>query len=245
MTVAIAAPPKPKQEVAEMQRLIGLYAVNNTKPELKYEILAYLEYWEKFDKNPFYLQKAKELLNGTDYSNLWLKYYYLTEDYAKATSFDFTNQELSAWEYFMLGVSFAKQKQMSQSFFYIEKSYAKDPTHKVVGEQLLKYYISNGKLEKASKVGEALLQEFPSSANVLNSLAQVSIMKGNSADGEKLMQQALNLSPDDTNVWITHFNFYLRSKDRLKTKYWGERILVVKPDFIESSQLDEILNNMK
>jgi hypothetical protein len=236
--------PKPKQEVTEMQRLIGLYAVNNTKPELEYEIIAYLEYWEKFDKNPFYLKRAKELLTGTDYHRLWLKYYYLTEDYKKATSFDFTKEEMSAWEYFMFGESFAKLKQMSQAFYYLEKSYDLDPTSKLVGERLLKYYVSNGKLEKANNLGNILLLEFPSSGLINNGLAQVNIMNGKPIVGEKYMQMALKLSPDDVNVWITHFNFYLRSKDRSKTQFWGEKIIAVKPDFIKSSRLIEIVNNM-
>ena len=57
--------PNSKQDVQNMQKLIGLYAVNNSAPALETQIQAYLEYWEKFDKNPFYLTKAFELLAKT------------------------------------------------------------------------------------------------------------------------------------------------------------------------------------
>ena len=236
--------PQPREKVAEMKRLIGLYAVNNSNPNPQDEILAYLEYWEKFDKNPFYLQKAKELLEGTNYSQLWLKYYYLTEDYSKAVAFDFTNVELSSWEYFMLGESFAKVKQMSQAFYYLEQAFKLDSTNKMVGERLLHYYVKGGKLEKGSDLGELLMREFSSSGLINNSLAKINIMQGNSLLGKKYLDAALQLSPDDVQIWITHFNYYLRSKNQTKTKYWGERILDVKPDFIEKDKLAQLIEDM-
>jgi len=114
----------------------------------------------------------------------------------------------------------------------------------MVGERLLHYYVKGGKLEKGSDLGELLMREFSSSELINNSLAKINIMQGNSLLGKKYLDAALQLSPDDVQIWITHFNYYLRSKNQTKTKYWGERILDVKPDFIEKDKLAQLIEDM-
>ncbi|PCJ66535.1 MAG: hypothetical protein COA58_07080 [Bacteroidetes bacterium] len=236
--------PKPQKEVQERQRLVGLYAVNNASPEVRYEILAHLEYWEKFDKNPFYLNKAKKLLEGTNFNELWLKYFYLKEEYDKAISLDLDEKGLSPWEQFMLGESYARQKQMSQAFYYLEKSYNTDPTNRMIASQLLTYYIQVSELEKAQMLLNALLLEFPLDGKILNAAAQLNIMKGDLAKGKDYMRKAFQASPDNVQVWITHFNYFLRTKSKKEVLFWGSKILKVKPDFLNRKQFNQILDDM-
>ncbi len=49
-------------------KLLGIYCVNNPSPNKLSEISAYLSYFEKFDPQPLYLQKAEELINQADFS---------------------------------------------------------------------------------------------------------------------------------------------------------------------------------
>ena len=73
-----------------------------------------------------------------------MKYYYLTENYAKAIQLKLENVELTAWENFMLGEAFGKQNQKSISKFYIKKAFEQDRTQVVIGMQLFKYYLRDG-----------------------------------------------------------------------------------------------------
>ena len=192
--------PKPASEVQEMQRLVGLYAVNNVKPELEYQIKAYLEYWEKFDKNPFYINKAAELLKGTMYNKLWLKYYYLKQEYSKATELELDEKKLTSWELFMLGYSYIRTSKMSQGVFYLEKAYAVDKTLPRIGKELLSTYFAMNKMAKAEQLALNLAKEFPVDGEVANGLARIYVMQGIDALAQQQMAKALKLAPDDLAV---------------------------------------------
>ena len=227
-----------------MQKLIGLYAVNNSAPALETQIQAYLEYWEKFDKNPFYLTKAFELLAKTKNQKLWLKYYYLTENYAKAIQLKLENVELTAWENFMLGEAFGKQNQKSISKFYIKKAFEQDRTQVVIGMQLFKYYLRDGELVNAQKISNLLLADFPRNGSIVNSTAQLNIMQGNLSQGKQRMELALKLNPDDIDVWLTHFNYFVKVRDKQKVIYWAKRIQAKRPSVLSAKQVAQIVDNM-
>ena len=236
--------PKSKQDVQNMQKLIGLYAVNNSAPALETQIQAYLEYWEKFDKNPFYLTKAFELLAKTKNPKLWLKYNYLTENYAKAIQLKLENVELTAWENFMLGEAFGKQNQKSISKFYIKKAFEQDGTQVVIGIQLLKYYLRDGELVNAQRISDLLLADFPRNGNIVNYTAQLNIMQGNLSQGKQRMELALKLNPDDIYVWLTHFNYFVKVRDKQKVIYWAKRIQAKRPSVLSAKQVAQIVDNM-
>ena len=236
--------PKSKQDLQNMQKLIGLYAVNNSAPALETQIQAYLEYWEKFDKNPFYLTKAFELLAKTKNQKLWLKYYYLTENYAKAIQLKLENVELTAWENFMLGEAFGKQNQKSISKFYIKKAFEQDRTQVVIGMQLFKYYLRDGELVNAQKISNLLLADFPRNGSIVNSTAQLNIMQGNLSQGKQRMELALKLNPDDIDVWLTHFNYFVKVRDKQKVIYWAKRIQAKNPSALSAKQVAQIVDNM-
>jgi len=58
--------------------LIGLKSINTTNPDLFSTFSAYVSYFEKFEKNPYYLQKAKEMYAqlGNSQHALSLKIYF-------------------------------------------------------------------------------------------------------------------------------------------------------------------------
>ena len=208
---------KPKENeynVDQMQRLIGLYAVNNSQPTIEREILAYLEYWEKFDKNPFYISKAKELLVKNDFPKLWLKYYYLKEEYEKVTEITFEYGELDAWQNFMIGESYARTNQLSQALFYTKNAYKLEPTNSLFGVQLLKRYVDNESLNEGEKLGTKLLGNFSENAQILNSLAK----------NEKLVSIDFNHNPASSIVDSSLTNVVGKNMGKISAWYdneWG------------------------
>ena len=241
----IRKPSDKKYDVSQMQKLVGLYAVNNSQPEIEHQILAYLEYWEKFDKNPFYINKAREMLLSNDYPHLWLKYFYLKEEYEKVTQLSFEYGELDAWQSFMMGESYARLNQLSQAIFYTENAYELESTNQMFSIQLLKRYIANGSLDKANKFGDKLLNEFGDNASILNSLAKISTLKKQYFNAEKYVNQAYQLDADDLSIWETYFNLYIQLGDDKNALYWLNKIQEKQPNYIESNQLDEILDSLK
>ena len=241
----IRKPNEKKYNVSQMQKLVGLYAVNNSQPEIEHQIKAYLEYWEKFDKNPFYINKAREMLLSNDYPHLWLKYYYLKEEYEKATQLTFEYGDLDAWQSFMMGESYARLNQLSQAIFYTEDAYELEPTNQMFCMQLLKRYVANGALNKANKFGNQLLNEFGDNATIINSLAKIYTLKKQYSNAKKYVDHAYQLDPDDLSIWETYFNLSIQLGDDKNVIYWLDKIQEKQPNYIELNQLDEILDSLK
>jgi tetratricopeptide (TPR) repeat protein len=238
---------KPKEnqyDVDQMQKLVGLYAVNNSQPTIEREILAYLEYWEKFDKNPFYINKAKELLVKNDFPKLWLKYYYLKEEYEKVIELKFEYGELDAWQNFMMGESYARTNQLSQALFHTNNAYKLEPTNQLFGVQLLKRYVDNESLNEGEKLGIKLLGDFSGNAQILNSLAKIATIKKQYAKAKKYVNKAYLFDPDDISIWLTYLNLSVQLGEVDDAKKWLEKIQQKQPDFIQSDRVAKILDSL-
>lgn len=236
--------PQQKKDVEQMQKLVGLYAVNNPSPNIETEILAYLEYWEKFDKNPFYINKAKELLQSNNYPKLWLKYHYLTRNYKAAISLGLETDDLDAWQNFMLGTAYLKENTTSLGIFHLEKAYQAAPTNRSIASELLKWYTQKPAIDKAIPLGQKLVKEYPTSGAVHSNLAKAYIMKGDLRKAFPLMQNALQLEPDDLAVWSTYLNYYATLKDKKNFVLWLEKINKKDSGYLNPKQIESILASM-
>jgi predicted Zn-dependent protease len=226
-----------------MQKLLGLYAVNNSQPTIERQILAYLEYWEKFDKNPFYLNKAKELLLKNDFPKLWMKYYYLNEEYEKVTKLTFKYGELNAWQNFMMGESYNRVKQPSQALYYTKNAYELEPTNQLFGVQLLKRLVAKKSLKQAEKFGFELLTDFSYNSQILNSLAKIYILKNQLSKAKKYVNKAYSFDPDDISIWLTYLNLSVQLGEADNSKKWLYKIQQKQPDFIPPDQVDRIVDS--
>lgn len=233
--------PISKENSLKVKKLIGLYAVNNPTPEKYYETKAYLEYWEKFDKNPLYLQKAKGLLVSNVHNNLWLKYYYLTENWKLATQLKLDEKMLTSWELFMLGESYGKQGNTSQAVYYINEAYSKDNTNPAIGVKLTDYLIKAGKLDEALNVAKANNKEFDGNGLIKNNLAQIYILQGNMKEAEVWLARATQLEPFNLKIWETHLNLAINKSDRIGFNYWATKILENYPNHPNKEQIQKLL----
>ncbi|MBT8327669.1 MAG: hypothetical protein KJP21_08090 [Bacteroidia bacterium] len=233
--------PISKDNVQKVKKLIGLYAVNNPNPENYYQTKAYLEYWEKFDKNPIYLQKAKDLLSSGVHNNLWLKYYYLVENWNKATELKLDDTKLTSWELFMLGESYGKLRNNSQAVYYIKKAYQEDRTNPNIALKLIDYLIKVGKLSEGMEIAKASSQEFSNNGLIKNSIAQLYILQGNLAKAEVWLKEARKLEPLNLKVWETHLNYAINSGDESGFRFWAVRIISKYPDHPSKNEIEKLL----
>ena len=239
----IRKPQKNEYNLDQMQKLLGLYAVNNSQPTIERQILAYLEYWEKFDKNPFYLNKAKELLLKNDFPKLWMKYYYLNEEYEKVTELTFKYGELNAWQNFMMGESYNRVKQPSQALYYTKNAYELEPTNQLFGVQLLKRLVAKKSLNQAEKFGFNLLTDFSDNSQILNSLAKIYVLKNQLSKAKQYVSKAYLFDPDDISIWLTYLNLSVKLGDADNFQKWLNKIQQRQPDFIPPDQVDRIVDS--
>lgn len=233
--------PQTTKSVEQAQKLIGLYAVNNSKPQPYYETKAYLEYWEKFDKNPFWLQKAEEMINSTDFPNLKLKYYYLTEKYEDAIKLKLDENKLTAWELFMLGYAYGQAGKNSQAIYYLKQSQKLDITLVEVGIKLVNYLLQDNKNVDALELASSLDQQFKNNGEIKYVYAKSLLLLGRLAQAKPVMEQALVLEPIKIEVWELHFNYYILKGDKRNAKTWLDRILDRYPNYRGKQGLQDAL----
>jgi hypothetical protein len=109
--------PLQAREKEQIGLLTGLYSVNNPKPETADLLRAYLSYFEKFDKNPFYLEKAKELLSAGGIKEK-VHYAYLignTAELIRLSEPYLEEEHKDAWTAYRIGEAFLQQKQYREA----------------------------------------------------------------------------------------------------------------------------------
>lgn len=236
----------PENENRELKNgdLVGLYAVNNADPETYYKIKAYLEYWEKFDKNPFFINEAEKMLEGSNENRLLLKFHYLKEQYSDVLNLKLDENRLTGWELYMLGISYDREKKKSQALFYLEKAFNRSQTNPIIGMEYLKLLVSTNKIGKARTCASYLEKEYPNNGLILNQVAKMHLLNGEMNKAEMYLAKSLKLEPDDMNVWLTHLNFYAQKRDRLNFTKWVKKITEKDPDQLDSKEIGELLQNM-
>lgn len=215
----------------KVQKLIGLYAVNNPQPDRYTLIKAYLEYWEKFDKNPFYLNKAQALLQHNDYPRLQLKYDYLTESYSNAVKNALKTEELTAWELFMLSQSYSKLGEHRKALFYSRMALDKGSDNPIVLQEHAKCLIQNGKYIEAEKFCVQTLKELPNDGELYNSLAKTLILQNRLSDAEQYVIAALRLQPKEIDVLETMVNWKIKQNKRPEAESYMQKIKEISPSY--------------
>jgi hypothetical protein len=236
--------PEEHSDVKKVQKLVGLYAVNNSAPSITDKARAYLEYWEKFDKNPFYLQQATNLIPEVTDLRVHLKYYYLKEQFEQVATLDLDDYKLSAWEQFMLARSYLKTDRVSLGLYALENAFKKDPTQVLIAEELAKNLINNGELDKASQYLKELLLEFPSNGRLFASKSKLLILQNKLALVNKPLSLATKLEPNDINIWFIWLNYAVKKRDKKLFSYWAQRIRKQEPERLTEQDMTSILETL-
>ncbi len=228
-----------EEEQTKMKKLLGLYAVNNPEPSKEEEIRAYLEYWEKFDKNPFYLNKAEELLKFENYTQLKLKLAYLKEDYSSVIQLAKDIKDLSAWQAYMVGESMLQEGELSAAKVFLQMSYLEDPDLWEVGLRLLKTLNLSEDYVKAELLALELIEKHPLNAELWTEYAVSQLRQ--SKEAKYAVNQALQLGPLDLKVWELQLNYYGIINESERQKIWAKRILDAYPEHPDVALLKSYL----
>jgi tetratricopeptide (TPR) repeat protein len=172
-----------------------------------------------------FLEKAKQLLDEHGFADLWLKYYYLTENYDKATAMELEDSKQTAWNLFMLGFSYAKRNKGSQAIYYLEQSANKSPVNPLINKELLKSYRKFNKLNKGEVLAEELVVLYALDAEVFNESAKILALKGELKRALVNANRAYELDGSQLDVWETLMNIHLRLGNKKSSEKWAAMIL--------------------
>ena len=124
------------------------------------------------------------------------------------------------------------------------KSYELEPTNITIGKELLKILINDGGTKRAKNLAKVLLTEFSSDGQIANSAAKLYILEGEYTAAKSQLNRALELEPDDINVWISHLNYYAQMENVSKFKFWASRIMKKDSTKLNENDVTDILDSM-
>jgi len=120
-------------DIASKGKLIGISSVNGGSTDIRTQLLAYLTYYEKFDPNPLYMQKADALAKQTDMDKLnylSVHYWYNKANYSKvlelASSKD-TNKVSNHFMVYQLAQSCFNEGNYSLAAIWYQKALSLQP----------------------------------------------------------------------------------------------------------------------
>jgi hypothetical protein len=230
---------KQKEQVTQ---LLGLYSVNNAKTDKKTMIQAYLEYWEKFDKNPFYLKKARALLDKTKHPEMEIKYHFLNEQFSKVIEWYEKNSfEYQGWTLYTVAVSYHKLKRTKEALSLISFARTSEPLHIDLGKFHLKLLLQQQQWPKAFELSEKMHKLYPNDTYFNSSLGRLFLMQNQLGKAKKHINYALKLDPDDLNNWETQLNYFVQIEDYENAKYWAKKILNTHPNHPDRSVISKFL----
>ena len=244
----------------ENGEFLQLVAINNENPTFRSKAIAYMQQYERFNKEKFLLDSARFYLQKADAKkesiNLWVHYHYLKKEFLhieriinkvgvgevleKLNKVSYSNTD--AWTAYRIGEAMSSLKETKAALMFFMKSvelapYITDFRNKY-GTSLLK----EKRLTEASIQFENLLKENPSHKEGLNNLGYCNLLKGNYEEAIDLFKKATRQDPDYLLPWLNLATIYAQEADSFKLLKCLDKILTIDPDHQQALRLKSQIN---
>lgn len=230
-------------EETNPQDFIGLVCLTSEKPSKSLKAEAYLNFYEKFDPNPLFLDTALNYLNQIpkkDNESLWIQYYFLIEDYSaleKVYSTSLNIDGFDAQSLYRLSTAFTEPNELATSTQLLEKSVAKANLRLDLRNKLAINYLKLNDLNRAKTQIDFVLNEFPKDEEALNNRGFYYLITGEFNKAEKDFMKVLKLNPDHFNAMLNLAKVNLAKNKTDTAVEWLDKVLKVTPDFYEAKLL--------
>ena len=211
--------PKPKsnKKLNEAKVFLGLFAVNENRPNAKTLASAYINQYEKFEKKPYYLDSASKyvdvLMKEPLMNNIHtiIHYYFLKENYDEIikviSNFDqnklltqvlvkqsFENSD--AWLCYRIGEAYQNKGDFVNSKKFYQKSNFLAPKYPDFLNKYASTCLNLNEINTAQKLFETLVTEFPNYAAGYSNLGYLYLTQQNISKALFYFDKALKLDPD-------------------------------------------------
>jgi tetratricopeptide (TPR) repeat protein len=211
-------------------KLMGLYAVNNPNPSKETLIKAYLSYFEKFDPNPFFLQKAEGLLQNQESQVDELLLAYLKGQHSEviAISEEINKDDLDAWTCYRVAKSFDKSQNIQKASDWYSIAHSKMKFNLDFGAEYANCLIRNKEIGKAKEILFAQLKIAKKHELTHLNLASCYFIEGQYNDAKKSMLYTLNLNPDNIEACMYLAELHLHFGENDKANEYLQRAANIK-----------------
>lgn len=209
--------PLQKKQVEKVRTYIGLMAVNEKYPSRKTRLEAYLNQYEKFDRQPHQLDSARryiELMEAdkqNDILDLKIRYYHLKNDnlsimqLVNRTGPDLLLQKRlsiksmdnkDAWTCYRIGDAFYQSGDHINALKFFERAVSLAPLNAEFLNKKAASLLALHQTQQAEKLYSEIIKEHPNFAPAYSNLAFLQMQKGNQKSAMDLLDYSLKLDPD-------------------------------------------------
>jgi hypothetical protein len=206
-----------KLPVKKPSKLKGLRCITSSSPDINTVTEAYVSYFEKFEANPFYLDKAKENSKNLDVKNQFhlqtlIHLHYMSGDYDGIV--DLSNNysgDLDAWSNYRIAKAFEKLNNLNKAESFLAK--AVEQNSKSL-DFILQYAVLEIKLNKWKQAESLLLNYnklYSKSAEAWAYIGLVKLKENKLSEAKSNFILSLNLDPDQAIALQNLYQIYLLS----------------------------------
>ncbi len=219
-----------KKEQDKVRKFISLYAVNEKNPSAKIIARGYINQYEKFEAEPFYLDSAKKYLKDITPDEIaeniaeLVHLYYLRSDNDKIIKYvngigkekllnemliqkSFDNND--AWTNYRIGQALSNKGDNNSALRFYELAVKLAPFVSEFKNKVAGIYISVKQTDKAIKMLEEIIKEDPMYAPAFSNLGYVYLMNNDPVNAEINYNKALSLDPDYEQALLNKAALYL------------------------------------
>jgi hypothetical protein len=217
-----------------------LVCVNNPDPDDQTEAMAYLTYWEKFDKNPIYLEEAQNRIGAESALRIRIYLAYLQENWQQI-------QELSAalnpeeqtdyWMCFQIAKSGLELEQLNDALKWFKRSNELEPYHLETKIQYASALFRLGDHTEAIELLKQVVSFNPYHQQGLNNLGVVLLRKEQYNKALGYLRQCTRLYPNYLEGWENLADAYLRLGRTNELRATLERIQSLDPEHPTAGRL--------
>ncbi|MBI3518720.1 MAG: tetratricopeptide repeat protein [Bacteroidetes bacterium] len=249
--------PMTKKDKEGIKEFIGLYAINEKNPNAITKAQAYLNQYEKFENNAFYLDSAAFYLKDqTDAElktnfKLLVQLYFIKNDFTKISRYadrltdtyllnnrlikkSYSNDD--AWASYRIGESFYNTGNMQRAINYYKNAVNLAPYVLDFRNKYGAALAANNLLPNAEKEFTVILKENPKHVSALTNLGYVKLRMGNTNEAETLYFKALGLDPDYEPLLLNIAGLYAYKKDFKQAEVYLMRLLKRNPNNLQAKQ---------
>ena len=249
--------PITKKDKEGIKTFIGLYAINEKNPSSITKARAYLNQYEKFDNQSYYLDSASTYLKDKTETNVKANFeplvqlYFIKNDFTKIVAYvnqlgdqtilgsmlvkkTYSNDH--AWTSYRIGESFYNLGDLQRAINYYKKAVDLAPYVLDFKNKYGSALAAKGLFPNAEKEFNEILKENPKHVSALTNLGYIKLTQGNVNESERLYFKALSLDPDYEALLLNIAGLYAYKKDFKQAESYLNKILKRNPNNSKAKQ---------
>lgn len=258
--------PMKKEELEQVKKFIGLYAINEKNPSDETKAKAYIQQYDRFEYKPEYLDSAKVYLPDKNLADVKRNFetlvhlHFIKRNYSQILVFvNQVGRELlmntilvkksldnsNAWTLYRIGESYYNTGNISDALTFYKKAVGLAPYNSEFKNKLGASLMVQNKLPEAILIFESILKEDPEFVQAINNLGYATLLSGNAAKAEQLYDMALKLDPDYESLLMNIAGLNIYNKNYKGAEKNLKKILKKNPESLQAKQVLKQLTTYK